>query len=550
MKMKNQVWRALLSVTMVTTIVLSGCSSISAQSNKNTLFSPMRVEAADCSYGGEIKSVEAVDEFTVKFTLCHSDVAFPAKMASPVLAVQDSDYLNQYKGDSASLSENVNGTGAFKVKQQGPEEPLQMRVSTSYWGTPPKTTDVLVDWYNEPTGPISSYELTIVDVASSLNKQAEQTISTNKMFSAIDHQPLNVIYLGFNNTLKPMDDVVVRKALATLIDTSSIVKTYFPLGSEVADQLVPSTISPGHSNLLRWYEVRPKDALDSLTAIGFDFNQELILAYKYDPADSRRIYSNAANAIKNQLQKFGLTITTKPMAPSDFDRAMTDGTEMMFLNRFDALYVDAAAFYELPFVRDTVPFGSPYSELQQLLLQAQAEQSSMVRQTKFDELNQKFKDLVPMIPIGHVMQRSYVRSGDSNALANAFYENYEDMSNLSHTIQILEARRPVSLWPADETDMDTFRITRLLYDTLVENSFGGNDLTPALADSWDTNSDATEWTFFLRYNVKFSNDASLDANDVVASFAAIWDASSENHTGRTGEFVIFKQLFGGFINAN
>jgi ABC-type transport system substrate-binding protein len=52
----------------------------------------------------------------------------------------------------------------------------------------------------------------------------------------------------------------------------------------------------------------------------------------------------------------------------------------------------------------------------------------------------------------------------------------------------------------------------------------------------------------LRYNITFSNGATLDANDVVASFAAIWDASSANHKGRTGEFTVFKELFGGFIN--
>jgi ABC-type transport system substrate-binding protein len=155
---------------------------------------------------------------------------------------------------------------------------------------------------------------------------------------------------------------------------------------------------------------------------------------------------------------------------------------------------------------------------------------------------------VPLIPIGSISSVSYVRSGDSNAIANPYYENYEDISNLAHTIQILEYRRPLSLWPADETDLDTFRITRLLYDTLVTNSFGSNNLSTGLADSWKSNTNATEWTFYLRYNIKFSNGAALDANDVVASFAAIWDASNPNHTGRTGEFKIFKQLFGGFIN--
>ncbi len=116
------------------------------------------------------------------------------------------------------------------------------------------------------------------------------------------------------------------------------------------------------------------------------------------------------------------------------------------------------------------------------------------------------------------------------------------------TIQVYENDRPISLWPADETNDDTFRITRLIYDTLVTEGYGASGLQPSLADSWTSNDAMTEWTFYLRYNVSFSNGATMDANDVVASFAAMWDASSPNHTGRTGEFEIFLELFGEFIN--
>jgi len=41
----------------------------------------------------------------------------------------------------------------------------------------------------------------------------------------------------------------------------------------------------------------------------------------------------------------------------------------------------------------------------------------------------------------------------------------------------------------------------------------------------------------------------LDANDVVASFAAQWDAASPNHVGRTGTFEYFGAFFGAFLNA-
>jgi peptide/nickel transport system substrate-binding protein len=73
-------------------------------------------------------------------------------------------------------------------------------------------------------------------------------------------------------------------------------------------------------------------------------------------------------------------------------------------------------------------------------------------------------------------------------------------------------------------------------------------LISSLADTWESNTDLTEWTFYLRYEVRFSDESELDANDVVASFAALWDANSTNHIGNSGEYEYFKLLFGNFLN--
>ena len=72
---------------------------------------------------------------------------------------------------------------------------------------------------------------------------------------------------------------------------------------------------------------------------------------------------------------------------------------------------------------------------------------------------------------------------------------------------------------------------------------------PALAVSNAVNADLTEYTFTLRDGVTFHNGATLDANDVVATFAAQWDAMSPNHVGRTGTFEYFGAFFGCFLNA-
>ena len=54
----------------------------------------LKFEAADCEYGGILKSIEAVDELTVKFTMCVPDPAFPAKAAFSAFQIVPSEYLS------------------------------------------------------------------------------------------------------------------------------------------------------------------------------------------------------------------------------------------------------------------------------------------------------------------------------------------------------------------------------------------------------------------------------------------------------------------------
>ena len=70
----------------------------------------MMVEAPDCEYGGEFKSIEAVDELTVKVTLCVPDPAFPSKIAFTSFAIQPSEYLES-TGGNGDLLEKPIGTG-------------------------------------------------------------------------------------------------------------------------------------------------------------------------------------------------------------------------------------------------------------------------------------------------------------------------------------------------------------------------------------------------------------------------------------------------------
>ena len=60
-------------------------------------------------------------------------------------------------------------------------------------------------------------------------------------------------------------------------------------------------------------------------------------------------------------------------------------------------------------------------------------------------------------------------------------------------------------------------------DTLIAKNADG-EFEPRLAESWEVNDDATEYTFKLREDVKWSDGEQLDADDVVYTFTMLQEA--------------------------
>jgi ABC-type transport system substrate-binding protein len=113
----------------------------------------------------------------------------------------------------------------------------------------------------------------------------------------------------------------------------------------------------------------------------------------------------------------------------------------------------------------------------------------------------------------------------------------------------MQNAEPISLYCADETDGESLRACEQVTQSLLGYEVGGTAVEPALAESYEANEDLTEWTFNLRQGVMFHDGSTLDANDVVTSLVAQWDAAHPLHTGNTGAFSYWSGLFGPFLNA-
>ncbi|HOV06661.1 MAG TPA: ABC transporter substrate-binding protein [Anaerolineaceae bacterium] len=545
----------LSTLLLVIGIFLSSCTTNSSTDTSLALYRGLAVRSPNCTYGGEIKSVEALDEYTVRFTLCYPDSAFAAKLAAPIFAIQDSEYLKSTGGNSEKISANPNGTGPYILKEWRKGIDTTLVSSPTYWGLPAATPKLEFRWQPDQALRFSQYDFTAIEGMDfpSIVMTKPFTYLTymynNPDLKVVSHKPLNLYFLGFNNSKPPFDNVKVRKAFSLALDRAALIDFSFPVGTELAQQIIPTGVTPGRTNQMKWFEQDTEEALALLNEAGFDFTQEIQLAYQNSPMETLYSPGGLAQMVKDQLAEIGVKVIMRPLPAEELKSSLAAGDEMFFIDWYTIDYLDGVAFFDKPFISEAQRFGQPYSNLQAFIKNVRGISNLDRKQLLFDKMNQAVLDEVPLIPLGHSPSLTVFRSSLQNISSNAYYENIEQIVSDKEIIRFIGPSEPLSLWPADEDDYATFRITRLLYDTLLAPGFGGQKFTPLLAENWQSNDALTEWTFQLRYNVQFSNGSQFDANDVVNSFAAIWDASSPYHQGRSGEYAMFKRLFGSMINS-
>ncbi len=106
---------------------------------------------------------------------------------------------------------------------------------------------------------------------------------------------------------------------------------------------------------------------------------------------------------------------------------------------------------------------------------------------------------------------------------------------------------PVSLDSGTITDGNSSLAQSLVYDMLVRFKKGTTTIAPGLATRWTANKDSTEWTFFLRSGVKFTDGTPFNADAVVYNVNRWWDQAADGGANEQSKtFTSWQFIFGGF----
>ena len=539
-----------LSAFVIASMVLTACGGGAAGGLTEKPYEAMSV-SSDCSNGTLFRTIETVDERTVRFTMCVPDPAFLSKIAFSPFAIYEREWLEANIEAGARLASPI-GTGPYMVSEWTRGESLTFTRYEDYWGETPETDTVVFRWSSESAARLLELQAGTVDGIDNVGPSDFATVQGDTNLQLMVRPALNVFYIGMNNTFPPFDDVRVRQAVAMGVDRQRIVDSFYPAGSEVAEYFTPCAIPNGCVGD-PWYTFDAAAGQALLAEAGFPDGFDTTLYYRDVVRGYLPEVARVAEEIQAQLRdNLNIRAEIVVMESGAFIAAANAGElEGFHLLGWGADYPHVTNFLDFHFSGNKLQFGTPFPEIYDVLAQAAQIADPAESEPLYIQANNALRELVPMVPVAHggsaTAYRADVVNPQASPLTNEMFAVTDPGGR--DTFVWMQNAEPISLFCQDETDGESLRGCEQVMQGLYGYVINGTDVEPLLAESCEPNADLTVWTCTLREGVTFHNGFALDASDVVASFTAGLDVNSPLHVGNTGAFEYWITLWGNLIGA-
>jgi dipeptide transport system substrate-binding protein len=372
-----------------------------------------------------IKSIEKVDDMTVKFVLNRPEAPFIANMGMQLGSIQSKEYADrlQAEGRMEQLNQKPVGTGPFKFVAYQPDAVIRYQAHPDYWaGKAPIddlvfaiTPDASVRYQKLKAG--ECHVMPYPNPADIAQMQADQDINV------LEQEGLNVGYLAYNTQQKPFDNPKVRKALNMAINKQAILDAVFQGSGKIAKNPIPPTIW-SYNEAIQDEPYDPEAAKRMLEEEGVTDLSMKIWAMPvqrpYNP-NARRM----AELIQEDLRKIGVDSEIVSYEWAEYlDRSKDVNRDGAVLLGWTGDNGDPDNFLAVLLGCDAVGNANRAQwcnqEFEQLIQQAKVESDQEVRAELYRKAQEVFKREAPWATIAHSVVFKPVRKEVQNFKIDPF----------------------------------------------------------------------------------------------------------------------------------
>src|SRR5215475_3857925 len=191
-----------------------------------------------------LKSVEKVDDYTVKITLNQPEAPFLSDLAMPFAAIQSKEYADAMlkAGTPEKIDQEPIGTGPFYLVQYQKDAVIRYKAFPEFWGSKAKIDDLVYSITPDASVRWAKLQKNECHVMPYPNPADLDAIRKDPNVQIMEQPGLNVGYLAFQTTKKPFDDVRVRKAISMAINKKAIIDAVYLSSGVAAKNPIPPSL--------------------------------------------------------------------------------------------------------------------------------------------------------------------------------------------------------------------------------------------------------------------------------------------------------------------
>ena len=216
-----------------------------------------------------IKSIEKVDDMTVKFVLNRAEAPFMANMAMDFASIVSKEYADKLQdgGALSDLNQKPVGTGPFSFVAYQPDAVIRYKAFADYWNGKQPIDDLVFAITTEASVRQQKLLAGECHVMPYPNPADVQSLKDNPDVTVMEQQGFNVGYLAYNTQQAPFDRAEVRRALNMAINKQAIMDAVFQGSGSIAKAPLPPTIW-GYNDGLKDDPYDPEAAKKALEEAG------------------------------------------------------------------------------------------------------------------------------------------------------------------------------------------------------------------------------------------------------------------------------------------
>jgi dipeptide transport system substrate-binding protein len=364
-----------------------------------------------------LKTVEKVNDYTVKITLANPEAPFLANLAMPYAAIQSKEYADAMlkAGTPEKIDQDPIGTGPFSLVQYQKDAIIRYKAFPAYWGGKAKIDDLVYSITPDASVRWAKLQKGECHVMPYPNPADLDAIRKDSSVTVLEQPGLNVGYLAFNTQKKPFDDVRVRKAISMAINKKAIIDGVYLTTGVAAKNPIPPTMW-SYNNAVKDDDFNPEAAKKLLAQAGYAKGLTTDLwampvQRPYNP-NAKRI----AELMQADLAKIGVTAEIKSFEWGEYRKRLQAGEHQMGMLGWTGDNGDPDNFLYtlLGCASAQSASGSNiakfcYKPYEDLVLKAKATSNQAERTKLYEQAQVIFKQQAPWFTIAHAVQLKPVR---------------------------------------------------------------------------------------------------------------------------------------------